>query len=143
MFFKLLVLTSINVIWVNFSTIVFDETQHVVKTFTTDYVPVYYEVINLFIKLQNFLLMFFICRFKGFCLIVTACDGLLMFFMYFFYAFLGETFYQGNCLGFFRANSNFNCTLQINEYIMRIFCPPNGVGHTNTLYFRPGAGMVR
>ena len=37
--------------------ILFDETQHVVKTSTTGYVPVFYEVINLFIELQNVMLM--------------------------------------------------------------------------------------
>ena len=31
----------------------------------------------------------------------------------------------------------------INEYIMTIFCPPKGVGHTGALYFRPGVDMVR
>ena len=58
MFFKLSVLTSNNVICVNFFAILFDETQHVVKTSTTGYVPVCYEVINPFIKPQDFLLMF-------------------------------------------------------------------------------------
>ena len=83
MFFKLSRLTSNNVIWVNFSALLFDETQHVVKTSTAGYVPVCYEIINLFIKPQNFLLMCFTCKLKGFYLIVTACDGLLMFFLYF------------------------------------------------------------
>ena len=85
MFFKLSVLTSNNVIWVNFSAIVFDETQHVfdetqhvVKTSTMGYVPICYEIINLFIEPQNFLFMFFICKLKGFYLIVMVCDGLLM-----------------------------------------------------------------
>ena len=78
MFFKLPILTSNNVIWVKFSAIFFDETQHVVKTSTTGYVPVCYEITNLFIEPQNFLLMFFICKFKGLYLIVTVCDGLLM-----------------------------------------------------------------
>ena len=40
-FFKLFILTSNNVIWVNFSTILFDETQHVVKISTTGYEPVF------------------------------------------------------------------------------------------------------
>ena len=93
MFFKLLVLTSNNVIWVNFSAILFDETQHVVKISMAGYLPVCYEIINLSIEPQNFLLMLFICKLKGFYLIVTACDGLLIFFLYFFYAFLGEPFY--------------------------------------------------
>ena len=76
MFFKLLVLTSNNVIWVNFSAILLDEKQRVVKAPTTGYVPVCYEIINLFIKLQNVLLM-------GLCLIVFFFDGLLMFLLYF------------------------------------------------------------
>ena len=37
----------------------------------------------------------------GLYLIVTVCDGLLMFFLYFFYAFLGEPFYKATALGFF------------------------------------------
>ena len=49
-FLKLPVLTSFYVVWVNSSDILFDETQHVVKKFTAGYVPVCYEVINLFIK---------------------------------------------------------------------------------------------
>ena len=65
MFFKLLVLTSNNIIWMPFSAILFDETQHVVKISMTGYVPVCYEIINLFIKPQNFLLMFFICRLRA------------------------------------------------------------------------------
>ena len=96
MFFKLLVLTPnnvINVIWVNFSAILFDGTQHVVKISMAGYLPVCYEIINLSIEPENFLLMLFICKLKGFYLIVTACDGLLIFFLYFFYAFLGEPFY--------------------------------------------------
>ena len=67
--------------------------QHVVKISTTGYAPVSYKAINLFIKPQNFLLMLFICKLKGLNLIVTACDGLLMFFLYFFYTFLGKPFY--------------------------------------------------
>ena len=55
MFFKWPVLTSNNVVWINFSAILFDEVQHVVKISTTGYVPVFYEVINLFIKPQNFI----------------------------------------------------------------------------------------
>ena len=74
MFFKLPVLTSNNLIWVNFFAVLFVETQHVVKTSTTGYVPVCYEVINLFIEPHNFLLMglafFFICKLKG---LDTAC----------------------------------------------------------------------
>ena len=56
----------------------FDETQHVVKTSTTCYVPVFYEIINLFIELQNFLLMFSICKLKGLYLIIFFFDGSLM-----------------------------------------------------------------
>ena len=74
MFFKLPVLKSNNVVWMPFSAILFDETQHVVKTSTTGYVPVFYEVINLFIRSENFLWM-------GFYWIVTAYDGLLIFFL--------------------------------------------------------------
>ena len=54
-FFKLSILTSNNVIWVGLLAILFNEAQHVVKTSTTGYVPVFYEVINLFIKPQDFL----------------------------------------------------------------------------------------
>ena len=56
-FFKLSILTSNNVIWVDLLAILFNEAQHVVKISTTGYVPVFYEAINLFIKPQNFLLM--------------------------------------------------------------------------------------
>ena len=70
-FFKLSILTSNNVIRVNLFAILFDKAQHVVKISTTGYVPVFYEVINLFIKLQNFLLM-------GLYLIIYFFDGLLM-----------------------------------------------------------------
>ena len=79
--------------WLNFSAILFDETQHNVKTSTGGYVSVSYEFISLFIEPQNFLVMFFICKLKGFYLVFTTCDGLMMFFMYFFYAFLGDPFY--------------------------------------------------
>ena len=48
-FFKLSILTSNNVIWVDLFAILFDEAQHI-KISTTSYVPVFYEVINLFIK---------------------------------------------------------------------------------------------
>ena len=85
MFFKLPVLTSNNVLRMPFSSILFDEAQHVVKKFTAGYVPVCYEVINILIESQNFLLMFLICILKSLYLIVTACDGLLMFFLYFLY----------------------------------------------------------
>ena len=76
-FFKLSILTLNNVMWVDLFAILFNEAQHV-KISMTRYMPAFYEVINLFIKLQNVLLMFFICKLKGFYLIVTVCDGLLM-----------------------------------------------------------------
>ena len=53
-FFKLSILTSNNLIWVGLLAILFNEAQHVVKPSTTGYVPVFYEVINLFIKPQDF-----------------------------------------------------------------------------------------
>ena len=74
-FFKLSVLTSNNVIWVNFSAILFDETQHVVKTSTTSCAPVCYETINLFIGSQNFLLMGLICKLKDLYLIIFFFNG--------------------------------------------------------------------
>ena len=80
-FFKLSILTLNNVIRVNLFAILFDETQHVVKTSATGYVPVFYEVINVFIKLQNFMLIVLISKLKGLYLIVTVCDGLSMFFL--------------------------------------------------------------
>ena len=83
MFFQLPILTPNNVIWVNFSAILFDEAQHVVKTSAAGYGPVCNEVINLFIKSQSFLLMLLIFKLKSLYLIVTRCDGLLMFFLYF------------------------------------------------------------
>ena len=86
MFFKLSILTSNNVIWVSLLSILFNKAQHVVKTSTTGYVPIFHEVINLFIKPKNFLLM-------ALYLIVFFFDGLLMFFRYFFYTFLGKPFY--------------------------------------------------
>ena len=55
--FKQSILTSNNVVWVNFFAILYNEAQHVVKISTTGYVPVFYEAINLFIKPQNFLLI--------------------------------------------------------------------------------------
>ena len=56
-FFKMPILASNNVVWMPFSAILFDETQHIVKISTTCYVPVFYKFINLFIKPQNFMLM--------------------------------------------------------------------------------------
>ena len=75
MFFKLLVLTSNNIIWVSLPSILFNETQYVVKTSTAGYVPVCYEVINLFIELQKFLLMLFIFNTKCLYLIIFFFDG--------------------------------------------------------------------
>ena len=80
MFFKLAVLTLNNVIGMGLFAILFDETQHVVKTSLTGYVPVFYEVIVLFIKPQNFLLMFFICKLKGPEIISNQCDCCVFFF---------------------------------------------------------------
>ena len=94
MFFQLLVLTLNNVIWMNFFAALFDETQHVVKTSAAGCVPVFSEVINLFIERQNFSLMFFICRLKGFYLIATACDGLLMLSLDLFNPFIKSTWYD-------------------------------------------------
>ena len=75
MLFKLLVLASNNIVWVSLFAVLFDEAQRVLKTAVAGYVPVFYEIINLFIKPQNFLLMFFICKLKGFfCQFV--CQGL-------------------------------------------------------------------
>ena len=82
-FFKQSILASNNVIWVGFFAILFDEAQRIVKISTTSYVPVFYEVINLFIKLQNFLLIFFICRLEGLYLIIFFFNGLLMPFLHF------------------------------------------------------------
>ena len=66
----------------NLFAVLFDERQHVVKISTAAYVSVFYEIINLFIKPQNFLLVFFICKRQGFYLIVTASEGLLMFILF-------------------------------------------------------------
>ena len=81
--FKLSILTSNNIIWVDLFAILFNEAQHV-KISATGYVSVFYEVINLLTKPKIFLLMFFICKLKGFYLIFMTCDGLLMFFLHFF-----------------------------------------------------------
>ena len=75
-FFKLSILTSNNVMWVGLLAILFNEAQHVVKISTTGYVLVFYEVINVFIKPQNFLLM-------GLYLVVFFFNGLLMVFFRF------------------------------------------------------------
>ena len=75
-FFKLSILTSNNVIWVGLLAILFDEAEHVVKLSTTGYVPAFYEVINVFIKPKNFLLM-------DLYLIVFFLNGLFMVFHFF------------------------------------------------------------
>ena len=82
-FFKLSILTLNNVIWADLFAISFNEAQHVVKISTTGYVPVFNEVINLFYKLQNFMLMLRISKLKGLYLIIFFFNGLLMFFLYF------------------------------------------------------------
>ena len=92
-FFKLSVLTLNNIIWVDLFVILFNEAQHV-KISMTGYMPAFYEVINLFIKLQNVLLMFFICKLKGFYLIVTVCDGLLMLSLDLFNSCIKPTWYD-------------------------------------------------
>ena len=78
----------------------FDETHHVVKTSTTDYVPVCYEIVNLFIEPLNFLLIFFICKLKGFCLIVTTCGGFCCSSCIFPMPFLVSHFTKAIALGF-------------------------------------------
>ena len=78
----------------NFSAILFDETQHVVKTSMMGYVPICYEIINLFINSQNFLLIFLICMLKSFCLIVKVCDDLLMLSLDLFNSCLKPTWYD-------------------------------------------------
>ena len=83
MFFQLLILTPNNAIWVNFSAILFNETQQVVKASTAGYGPVCCEVINLFIKPQKFLLMSLLSKLEGFYLIIFFFDGLLIFFLHF------------------------------------------------------------
>ena len=72
------VLAPNNVIWVSFSAILFDDIRHVVQRSTPGHVPVSYEIINHFIEPHNFLLMFFIYKLKGYYLLVTVRDGLLV-----------------------------------------------------------------
>ena len=91
-FFKLSILTPNKVIFVGLLTIPFTETQHVVKTPTTGYVPVSYEVTNLFIKPQNFLLM-------GLYLIICFFDSLLVVFLCFSISFLLSHFTKGTASG--------------------------------------------
>ena len=81
LFFKLSIFSPNKVICAGLLTILFNETQYVVKTRTAGYFSVSYEVINLFIKPQNFLLM-------GLYLIVFLFDSLLMFFLCFYIPFL-------------------------------------------------------
>ena len=80
MFFQLPILTSNNVVWVNFFAVRFDKTQHFVKTSTAGYEPVCYKIVNLFIEPQNFLLMFLVSKLKGFYLIVTVGKCCIFFF---------------------------------------------------------------
>ena len=79
-FFKPSILTSTNLVWVSLFAILFNEAQHIVKISTAGYVSVFYEVINSFIKPQNFLLMFFICKLKGPKIISKQCDCCVFFF---------------------------------------------------------------
>ena len=134
MFFNLSVLTSNKVIWVNLSAILFDETQLILKTSTTDYMPVCYEIINLFIKSQNFLLMGFIYKLKGLYLIITTCDGLLIFFLDLFDSciksawcdILQDVFVKHLALFFSRVYSDIKSTSQQNENIMILSIFPRG-----------------
>ena len=50
MFSQLPILTSNNVVWMNFFAVAFDEAQQVVKTSTVGYVHICFKVINLFIE---------------------------------------------------------------------------------------------
>ena len=93
-FFKLSILTLNNVIWMALLSILFDEAQDVVKISTTGYVPVFYEVINLFIKPENFLLMFSIYKLKGLYLIIFSFDGLLMLSLDLFNSCIKSTWYD-------------------------------------------------
>ena len=74
--------------------ILFDEAQDVVRISTTGYVPVFYEVINLFIKPENFLLMFSIYKLKGLYLIIFSFDGLLMLSLDLFNSCIKSTWYD-------------------------------------------------
>ena len=117
-----------------FPAILFDETQHVVKTSMTGYVPVFYEVINLFIKPQNFLLMLLLSKLTGFYLIVTVCDGLLMFFLNFFnscikptwYDFLQDVLLKRLTFVFSRVYKDIKGTGQRDENIMVLRIFPRG-----------------
>ena len=50
MFSQLPILTSNNVVWMNFFAVAFDEAQQVVKTSTVGYVHICFKVIHLFIE---------------------------------------------------------------------------------------------
>ena len=107
------------------------------------YVPVCYEVINPFIKSQNFLLMGFICKLKGLYLIVTACDGLLMFFLDLFdscikstsYDVFQDVFLRRLVLVSSRVNSDIKSTSQQNENMMVLRILPGC--HIMTPPFQP------
>ena len=137
MFLKLLILAPNNVIWANFSTILFDKIQNVVKTHTAGYLSVCFEIINLFIEPQNFLLIFFLCKLKGFYVIVTACDALLMLSFTLFNSCIKPTWYDTfqdvllKCctLVFSRVYSDIKSTSQRDENIMTLSVFPRGV-HT-------------
>ena len=58
MFFKMPILTLNNVVWMPFSTILFDKTQHVVKTSTTGYGPVFMRSSNSLLSLKIFCFFF-------------------------------------------------------------------------------------
>ena len=85
MFFKLLVLTLNNVIWLNFFAIFF------MKNNTLSKHP---RRATFFIEPQNFLLMFFIRKLKGLYLIVTVYDGLLMLSLDLFNSCIKPTWYD-------------------------------------------------
>ena len=61
-------------------------------------------------------------------LIVTIYDGLLMFLLCFLYTLFSKPFYQRNFLGFLRSYNHLYRTIQIDKYIMRIFCSSKGTG---------------
>ena len=134
MFFKIPILTSNNIVWMPFSAILFNEIQHVVKTSKAGYVLVFYEAANLFIKLQNFLLMLRICKLKGFYLIVTVCDGLLMLpldlFNFYIKPLLYDVFqdvpFEHFTLIFSRVYSDIKGTSQRDENIMILSIFPRG-----------------
>ena len=145
MFFKLPILTSNNVVRMPFSAIFFDETQHVVRTSATGYVPVFFFMMSSISLLRFKILCWcfsFVCSrpciWLSFSSMTCWCSSCI-----FSMPFLLSHFTKATALDFFRANSNFNCTIQANEDIMRIFCPRKGVGSTDALYFRPGVVMMR